>query len=319
MILKRRIYAMLALLMMGSASLLAQSSDPFGELDPGAFYGNMSMTAQVVLGNETLKDDVVLAVYCGNKLRGKSAPSTKDAGFFYLTVYGNNSGEQLHVKVYTQGRVIETAPDGLVYEHNGIKGSYQNPVVIDLPVPVVTTPSQEGWATTCLPFNAEVPAGVTVWNVTGTAGGQVVMSESQGKILPKDTPALLQCQGQASYEWLARVADGDVAADGSILVGTTEPTSVAANSVMTLGHAVETGAIGFWRYTGTTVPANCAYIANAPAGTRGFALFDDGATAVSRVESPVQPTETYDLQGRRVSGQRSLWKKNGKGQIIVIR
>ena len=129
---------MLALLMVGSASLLAEADDPFGDLIPGDFYGNMSMTAQVVLNKEILKDDVVLAVYCGNKLRGKSAPSSKDAGFFYLTVYGNNSGEQLHVKVYTQGRVIEASPDGLVYEHNGITPSMWEPVTPIMPVAIIS-------------------------------------------------------------------------------------------------------------------------------------------------------------------------------------
>ena len=78
------------------------------------------------------------------------------------------------------------------------------PYYIDLPAPVTTTFSAEGWATTCLPFDAEVPAGVTVWNATAIEDGQLVTEAlqlptvhsplwngSEISILPKNTPVLL--------------------------------------------------------------------------------------------------------------------------------
>ena len=69
------INSLLALLLMGSASLMAQGNDPFGEFNPGDYYGNMTVTAKVVMDGKTLTENVVLAVYSGNDLRGKATPS----------------------------------------------------------------------------------------------------------------------------------------------------------------------------------------------------------------------------------------------------
>ena len=123
-----------------------------------------------------------------------------------------------------------------------------------------------------------------------------------------------------SYEWLSRVDEGNVGTAGNIFEGTLEQRDVDANSVMTLGHSLEDGKIGFWLYTGTTVPANRAYIADFPAGARGFAIFDDEATSVDDVAPASQPSgQAYDVLGRVVNGKGTVWKKNGKGQIIIIR
>ena len=49
---------------------------------------------------------------------------------------------------------------------------------IDFPAPVVTTFFEEGWATTCLPYNAEIPDGVTVWIVTGIKETEISKSSN---------------------------------------------------------------------------------------------------------------------------------------------
>lgn len=317
----RRAVGIAFLLLVGTSSLIAQSTDPFGDFDESDYYGDMSMVAKIVMDGTALTGDVVLAVYSGTELRGKGKPDSTSPELFYLSVYGD-SKEKLYFKVYTGGRVIEYDPGNLKFKFYGIVGKLSAPYIIDLPAPVVTTPSTEGWATTCVPFNAEVPEGVTVWNVTGIEKGQLVMSKTEGNILPKDTPVLLYSEGKTSYEWLSRVADGNVKTDNSILKGSAAETAVAAGSVMTLGHSKDTGEIGFWLYDGTTVPANRAYIADFPSNARGFALFDDGVTTgVYDISSPGSDGTgiCYDLQGRRTDARPSMWKKNDKGQKIMIR
>ncbi len=123
-------------------------------------------------------------------------------------------------------------------------GSIKNYYYIDLPAPVATTFSEEGWATTCLPFNAEVPEGINVWNATGIANGELVMenisaaalSSSGGRpaVIPAGTPVLLQSNSLTNYEWFSRVAAANIQAAGSIFSGTTEPKSVDGGSVLTL-------------------------------------------------------------------------------------
>ena len=313
-------------LLVGSVSLVAQSSgDPFGEVNYRKYANNMSLTALVYMDGNALGNETVVAAYCGEELRGKDSP-IDDAGYttiLYLDIYGDNRGDKLHFKVSTEARVIEV-DQGLTYASDDIIGSPEAPYIIDLPVPVVTTPSTEGWATTCVPFNAEVPDGVTVWNVTGIEQGELTMSKVEGNILPKDTPVLLYSDGKANYEWLSRVADGDMTMTSSILKGTTAETTVTASSVMTLGHSNETGEIGFWLYTGTEIPANRAYIADFPTNARGFAIHADGTTTgigatLNDNGQMINDKFIYDLQGRRTNARPSLWKKNEKGQIIIIR
>ena len=57
-------------LLVGSTSLQAQSSDPFGDFNPRAYKDNMIIKAQVKQ-NGNVVTDALVAVYCENELRGK--------------------------------------------------------------------------------------------------------------------------------------------------------------------------------------------------------------------------------------------------------
>lgn len=286
---------------------MAQQADPFPNVPYRQYYGNMQLTAKAMMNGEALTGNVVVAIYCDNQIRGKGSPTASvdpDVnGNLYLAVYGDSDPDHLYFKVAVQGKVIEVDPGDLHYSYNGVVGSPANPYIINVPAPVVTTPSTEGWATTCLPFNAEVPEGVTMWKATGIADSGLMMTKVVGTILPAGTPVLLQSDGLTSYEWLSRVADGNVVTAGSIFRGTIEPTEVGAGSVLTLGHSNETGEIGFWRFTGTTIPANRAYIADLPASVRGVTfLFDDDPTGIEAIdgEQLTIDNDVYDLSGRKI-------------------
>lgn len=379
-----KIQSLLALLLLGSASLLAAttppasaegtgdvSGDPFGDVNWRKYASNMSLTAIVRIAGQPLGKGTVVAAYCGDELRGKDCPMDDGAytDILYLDIYGDTKGDKLHFKVYIPGeaatpsasaegtgeafRVVEV-DQGLTYASDAIVGSPNEPYYIDLPAPVTTTFSAEGWATTCLPFDAEVPAGVTVWNATAIEDGQLVTEAlqlptvhsplwngSEISILPKNTPVLLsiattppasaEATGVASCEWLPRVSiatttPASAEATESILAGTTEATPVVACSVLTLGHSKETGEIGFWLFTGTMIPANRAYISKFPAGARGVTFrFDDTTTSLHPSSFTLHPSPSfYDLQGRSVNSQRSMFngrllKKGVNGQVIIIR
>lgn len=62
-----------------------------------------------------------------------------------------------------------------------------------------------------------------------------------------------------------------------------------------------------------------SYTFTAKGGTRRFSItFNNSATGVSSVEMPAQQTNTYDLQGRRVTGQLmpGVYVKNGKKVVV---
>lgn len=314
-----RLWVALSLLI-AVTTAMADDSDPFPNPNPHDYVGNMIVVGTVAIGDANASPGTIVAAYAGDEIRGKViVPALSASGTpkpFFMFVYGSNSGAPLHFKVFTEGKVVEV-DQGLTYTFNGLTGGPRKPYVIQLPTPVVTTPSSEGWATVCLSYNAEVPDGVTVWNVTDIVDGELVMASTTGSILPAGTPALLQSSGLASYEWLPIVSDGDIAFDSTILSGTTESTDVGTHSVLTLGHNDVTGEIGFWSFTNTTIPANRAYIV--ADGTDWASGARMGTTGIMEVEDDCATGEEviYDLQGRKYEIDRMSDHSLPRGLYIV--
>ena len=131
-----KINSLLALLFVGSASLLAQD-DPFPEVLFRLYQGSMTITAQVVQNGQTVTDAIV-AVYYGETIRGKeNVGSGTNPQLAYLTVYGNTTLEeqQLYFKVYTGGMVFTyTPPTPIIFKNNSSIGTGAAPYIITLPV-----------------------------------------------------------------------------------------------------------------------------------------------------------------------------------------
>lgn len=135
---------------------------------------------------------------------------------------------------------------------------------------------------------------------------------------------LLQCtDGMTVCKWGTSVANAEqissLRPQTSILMGATEATEVTANSVLTLGHSNESGEIGFWLFTGSTIPANRAYIADFPSGVRGIKWSTDELTSVKDVRSDEPRNGVYNLKGEKIDAQRLLpgfYVVNGKKMIV---
>ena len=193
--LMNKFYSLLALLLVGSASLQAQDTDPFPDVNFRLYSWNITITAQVVQNNQVVTDALV-AVYCGDEIRGKgSVGAGTRPDFVFLTVYGDYQGEYqyMHFKVYTEGKIFTYNPnppidweDCFVY-NDQVVGKVSNPYIIDItPVSLANdadntttlttwenktcdvaltdrTLTKDGnWNTLCLPFNlgdAEAEAG----------------------------------------------------------------------------------------------------------------------------------------------------------------
>jgi len=307
----KRIQTILALLLVGSVSILAEGDDPFPAVPAGKWQGNMTLSGRVYLNGEELGSETVVAAYENEQIRGKSRINENKS--LTLTILGD-AGEHpaIHFKVYTGGRIIEV-DQGLTYTYYAEVGTFADPYIINLPL-VTTNTSAEGWATTCLPFNAAVPDGVTVYAAKSIEDGVMKLDPISCTILPKNTPVLLKTETKTSYEWLSRVADGDATIETNLFKGTTEATEVEAKSVLTLGHATDGNkAIGFWRFNGTTVPANRAYLESSVAAeVRGVTIDWDGMAAgigevkSERVKSEKCADTWYDLSGRKIRHASSI-------------
>ena len=193
--LMNKFYSLLALLLVGSASLQAQDTDPFPDVNFRLYSSNITITAQVVQNNQVVTDALV-AVYCGDEIRGKgSVGAGTRPDIVFLTVYGDYQGEYqyMHFKVYTEGKIFTYNPnppidweDCFVYNDQMV-GKVSSPYIIDItPVSLANdadntttlttwenktcdvaltdrTLTKDGnWNTLCLPFNlgdAEAEAG----------------------------------------------------------------------------------------------------------------------------------------------------------------
>ena len=326
----KRIQTVLALLLMGSVSMLADGSDPFPDVNYHQWQNTMVVTGKVMLNGVELKNEAIVAAYYNDEIRGKKQVNSN--GKLYLSIGGaaEEVGIPLHFKVFTGSSIVEV-DQGLKYIWNEKTGTSDDPYLINLTV-VTTNTSSEGWATTCLPYNAAVPDGVTVFSAKSIEDGVLKIEPVQCTILPKETPVLLKTDGQQSVEWLSRVADGDATIGTNLFKGTTEAMTVSAESVLTLGHALDGNKeIGFWLYTGTNIPANRAYLERV-GSSRGLTLnWEDNTMGIKAIDhSPLTIDHStlttghsvYDLQGRpMVNGQRSMVNgqiriTNGKKYLV---
>lgn len=130
-----RFCSLLALLLLGSASLQAQNNDPFPKVNFRRYQGNMTITAKVVQYGQAVTDAVV-AVYCEETIRGKETVGAgTNPNLAYLTVYGNKTGakQQLYFKIYTSGSTLTYNPStAITFKNNRSVGSNSEPYLIDI-------------------------------------------------------------------------------------------------------------------------------------------------------------------------------------------
>ena len=135
--LMNRFYSLLALLLVGSASLQAQS-DPFPDNNTVEYkyQGSMTGVSQVVM-NGAIVTDAVVAVYCEDDFRGKNRigedPDNPNLVFLYIHGDYTANKQYLHFKVFTQGKVFTCNPDpAIIFTFNGNVGWPSDPYIIDI-------------------------------------------------------------------------------------------------------------------------------------------------------------------------------------------
>ena len=185
-----RLFSLLALLLVGSASLQAQDEDPFPELNYYLYQCNVTITSKIVQNGNVLKDALV-AVFCGDEIRGKeTVGSGTQPDIAFITVHGNYLGkyQYLTFKVFTGGKIFTFNPnpsldweDDCFIKYDQLVGSVKAPYIIDItPISLADradntdlltsldgqtedvaltdrTLYKDGkWNTICLPFDVEL-------------------------------------------------------------------------------------------------------------------------------------------------------------------
>ena len=173
-------------------------------------------------------------------------------------------------------------------------------------------------------FYVDYPVVVTSDNVkvyTGTKNGNSLeMTEAGDKIIPANVGVVLISETGATTAEISISNEAGTLALGD-LTGTTTGQNIAGqqNNYLVLGRdASDETKVGFYRPSGTQIPANKAYIYLAGGSVQGLAFNFDGATTdINSISATTDKQEIYDLSGRRVmKANKGLYIINGKKCFI---
>ena len=174
----------------------------------------------------------------------------------------------------------------------------------------------------------------------GTTGAQKGYAQckkiaSQGDVIPAGTPIVLECEStQSNANRLLPIADASPALANNILKGVffdepKENLEVGGKTVRVFNinpKATVRNPLGFYRYSGTTIKGNRAFLlidANSSgAKLDGYDMEEEGTVnGIDEVTATTVETDAnavyYDLQGRRIDHPvRGFYIVNGKKVII---
>lgn len=182
-------------------------------------------------------------------------------------------------------------------------------------LPVVSTLTDAGYATLCLPYNATVPEGLTAYTATDNGESVKMTTKEGGKIAAGEGVVLKGNKG--TYTFVA--AEGSVSAtEGNQMVGVTEETQLTeADNAYMLTRKKDDGSIAFRLLkTNYTLGANKAYLkVDGSANTRELipAIWDDNATGIENTTENNATNIIYNLAGQKLTrAQKGIHIINGK-------
>lgn len=179
------------------------------------------------------------------------------------------------------------------------------------------TMSAANWGTICLPFEAEVPAGLTAYNVTSINGKYIVKEEVEK--LEMNTPYLLSGD-EGTYKFEGPDTPVGSNYKNGVLVGNTAPSADGSYVYAPKDSYVlqnNNGKLGFYKVAednAQKIRQYSAYLA-APSNGNSYATSlmlgdDDEATEIETIQEIANDAPAYNLNGVRVN-------KNAKGFVIV--
>lgn len=146
------------------------------------------------------------------------------------------------------------------------------------------------------------------------------------KTIPANTGIYVRARKPGYYAFYeAAKGKEEETITNNILTGSTTDTKVGYKEVLTLGHENGTGELGFWNFTGNTVPAHRAYV---PAsvlsnmeGAKGLRLYfpDEEVNGIREMYADDSEDTIYNLAGQSVTRgelRRGIYIMHGR-KIMV--
>lgn len=167
------------------------------------------------------------------------------------------------------------------------------------------------YGTINLPVAVTIPKGVYAYKAAVAGNVMTLTKVVENGVLAANTPVVLYSESQVTE--LAISGDSGTSVTGNKLSGTVAAEAVTAGDNYVLSSGSK--GVGFYKYTGTTMPGFKAYLpASAGGGVKAFSFsFEDMETAIRAIENENSGLEIYDISGRRVpQAGKGLYIVNGK-------
>lgn len=180
--------------------------------------------------------------------------------------------------------------------------------------------------TLILPYEANIPEGVSAYTLTYTSGSSASATEITNGILPANNPVLLNAETASTPYVFTSTGVVPDAAPADLVEGAMHGTySSATLTSASNAYVLQNGGdgLGFYKVGATdiTVPAYRAYlVAQGEAHVLTIDFGNGDVTSIREIansQKPLANSQYYDLQGRKVAQPtKGLYIVNGKKLII---
>ncbi len=222
----------------------------------------------------------------------------------YYTIITNNAGNNHMYDNQNQSVLCSSA------SRNGNNTDWTLTEVDALPIKMNAVGGAY-YATFNAPVRVTIPKGLKAYSASVSEDANVLNLTKvvEDGVLEANTPVILYSRSDVTS--LSISEETGVEATSNVLSGTNQKITAASGENYVMGKN-ENDVVGFYKYTGTTMPAFKAYLGQQTGEeVRAFTFsFEDIETSINAVESHNSNAAIYDLSGRRV-------QKAGKGLYII--
>jgi hypothetical protein len=228
---------------------------------------------------------------------------------------------------YTKGRTISHTVTNAAESIEIVigDGSYYRYIQVVLPevqakeYAVTFAEAAEGFATFCPAVNVAIPEGVSAF--TAVVKDATLVLSPLSEVIPAGTGVILKGKVGDTAQFTETDAEAEAVADNQ-LSGTVEETEVSGVYVLSSGEA----GVAFYKYSGTKIQANKAYLSASVAQSAPMLRFDysgtegnDLVTGIDKVTVNEHAAQViYNFSGRRLKSatQPGCYIINGKKIIL---
>lgn len=174
-----------------------------------------------------------------------------------------------------------------------------------------------GWATLCLPFEVNVPSGVTAY-IAGESNGNYLPLTALEGVIPANEPVLLEGEAK-TYTFTINTIATATKSETNTLSGTTVKRtgfSTTTPEYMALGNK---DGVGMYQSVSASIPANKAFYVFTDNEVNALHFsFGDETTGVENVAGMAEQEAFYDLNGRRVAKPTRGIYVTGNGKKVFF-